>query len=109
MVDAKFAEKSKPDSATMTVKTPVGDLTLVERDGALVAVHWGKARREQEPPTLAAAKAQLDVIAITSADPLEARTPAPFSTFTEKEVSDCPAVVVVGGTTEKPSLEAVVA
>jgi methylated-DNA-[protein]-cysteine S-methyltransferase len=47
-------------TATATVKTPVGDLTLVERCGSLVAVHWGKAKREDETPVLAAAKAQLD-------------------------------------------------
>lgn len=60
MVDANPSETSKTPTATMSVKTPVGDLTLVERDGALVAVNWGKAKREQETPLLAAAKAQLD-------------------------------------------------
>jgi methylated-DNA-[protein]-cysteine S-methyltransferase len=44
----------------MSVDTPVGVLSLVERDGAIVAVHWGKARQETETPLLAAAKAQLD-------------------------------------------------
>jgi len=44
----------------MSVDTPVGVLNLVERDGAIVAVHWGKAKQETETPLLAAAKAQLD-------------------------------------------------
>jgi methylated-DNA-[protein]-cysteine S-methyltransferase len=44
----------------MSVDTPVGVLSLVERDGAIVAVHWGKAKQETETPLLAAAKAQLD-------------------------------------------------
>jgi len=54
------------------------------------------------------ARAQEDVITITSADPLDARTPAPFSTFTENDVSEAPAAVVAGGSTENPSLDAVV-
>ena len=58
MADEKHIAKSK--TATATVKTPIGDLTLVERDGALVAVHWGKAKREDETPILAATKVQLD-------------------------------------------------
>jgi methylated-DNA-[protein]-cysteine S-methyltransferase len=53
-----MAEENSPASAT--VKTPVGDLTLVERVGSLVAVYWGKAKREDETPIFAAAKAQLD-------------------------------------------------
>jgi len=44
----------------MSVDTPVGVLSLVERDGAIAAVHWGKAKQETETPLLAAAKAQLD-------------------------------------------------
>lgn len=46
---------------------------------------------------------------MTSEEPLDAKTPAPFSTFTENDVNVAPAVVVVGGVTEKPSLVAVVA
>src|ERR1700675_3581061 len=60
MVDASEPKKNKPQTATMSVTTPVGPLSLVERDGAIVAVHWGKAKQETETPLLAAAKAQLD-------------------------------------------------
>jgi methylated-DNA-[protein]-cysteine S-methyltransferase len=60
MVKSSPPEKGKSQSATMSVNTPVGPLTLVERDAAIVAVHWGKAKREDETPLLAAAKAQLD-------------------------------------------------
>jgi len=60
MAKSKRSKKGEPPSATMSVNTPVGALTLVERDGAIVAVHWGKAKKEDETPLLAAAKAQLD-------------------------------------------------
>ena len=42
------------------VDTPIGPLTLHERDGALIAISWGKPAVEQETPLLLAAKAQLD-------------------------------------------------
>ena len=60
MADPSAPDKISARTATMSVKTPVGELTLVERDGAIVAVHWGKAREERETPLLAATKAQLD-------------------------------------------------
>jgi methylated-DNA-[protein]-cysteine S-methyltransferase len=60
MVDPSSPGKNKAHTATMSVDTPVGVLSLVERDGAIVAVHWGKAKQETETPLLAAAKAQLD-------------------------------------------------
>ena len=60
MVESSLPEKGKSPTSTMSVNTPVGSLTLVERDGAIVAVHWGKAKQESETPLLAAAKAQLD-------------------------------------------------
>ena len=44
----------------MAVASPVGPLTLVERDGAIVAVRWGKPKAESESALLASAKAQLD-------------------------------------------------
>ena len=60
MNDPSPSEKNKSHTAAMSVDTPVGVLTLMERDGAIVAVHWGKAKQETETPLLAAAKAQLD-------------------------------------------------
>ena len=60
MNDPSPSGKNKSHTAAMSVDTPVGVLTLMERDGAIVAVHWGKAKQETETPLLAAAKAQLD-------------------------------------------------
>jgi methylated-DNA-[protein]-cysteine S-methyltransferase len=60
MVESPQRENVKPQIAMMGVNTPVGPLTLVERDGAIVAVHWGKPSQECETPLLAAGKAQLD-------------------------------------------------
>jgi methylated-DNA-[protein]-cysteine S-methyltransferase len=45
--------------AQITVDSPLGPLTLVEDDGAIVAVNWGAARAQQETPLLARAAAQL--------------------------------------------------
>lgn len=62
-----MAEKTAPrphgvkaKTYTASVETPVGPLTVVERDHAIVSVNWGKAKHEDETPLLAAAKAQLD-------------------------------------------------
>ena len=60
MVESSLPATGKSPTATTSVNTPVGPLTLVERDAAIVAVHWGKAKQEDETPLLAAAKAQLD-------------------------------------------------
>lgn len=44
----------------ITVASPLGPLTVVERDGAIVAINWGKAQSETPTPLLARAAAQLD-------------------------------------------------
>ncbi|HVO17249.1 MAG TPA: methylated-DNA--[protein]-cysteine S-methyltransferase [Alphaproteobacteria bacterium] len=44
----------------IAVASPLGPLTVVERDGAIVAVNWGKAQRETPTPLLARAAAQLE-------------------------------------------------
>jgi hypothetical protein len=67
------------------------------------------ATPEEDVAVVVPARVQAEVIAITSDDPLDARAPAPFSTFTENEVRVAPAVVDVSGSKEKPSLVAVVA
>jgi hypothetical protein len=54
------------------------------------------------------ARLQEEVIPMTSDDPFDARTPAPFSTVTANEVRVAPAVVVVRGSVVKPSFAAVV-
>lgn len=43
----------------LSMHTPVGDLTVSEEDGAIVAVDWGWARDQDETPLLAAAADQL--------------------------------------------------
>ena len=60
MADSSKPSTDKMQTAVMSVATPIGTLSLVERDGAIVAVNWHKARAEHETPLLAAAKAQLD-------------------------------------------------
>jgi methylated-DNA-[protein]-cysteine S-methyltransferase len=63
MAEKSVTEKTGAEKAktyTASVQTPVGPLTVVERDNAIVSVNWGKAKREDETPLLAAAKAQLD-------------------------------------------------
>ena len=43
----------------LSLHTPVGDLTISEEDGAIVAVDWGRGRDQDETPLLAAAADQL--------------------------------------------------
>ena len=43
----------------LSLHTPVGDLTVSEEDGAIVAVDWGWGRDQQETPVLCAARDQL--------------------------------------------------
>ena len=40
--------------------TPVGEVTLTEEDGAIVAVDWGRGRDQQVTPLLARAREQLN-------------------------------------------------
>ncbi len=43
----------------LSLHTPLGELTLSEEDGALVALDWGRGRDQQETPLLRAAAEQL--------------------------------------------------
>jgi len=43
----------------LSLHTPVGDLTLSEEDGAIVAVDWGWGRDQTETPLLVEAREQL--------------------------------------------------
>ena len=43
----------------LSLHTPVGDLTLSEEDGALVAIDWGWGRDQTETPLLTRARAEL--------------------------------------------------
>ena len=43
----------------LSLHTPVGDLTLSEEDGAIVAVDWGWGRDQTETPLLSRARDQL--------------------------------------------------
>ncbi len=44
----------------LSLFSPVGDLMLIEEEGALVALEWGKAPRANETELLLEAKRQLD-------------------------------------------------
>ncbi len=46
--------------ARLTVQSPVGPLTLTERDGHIVALHWGDDRCDDETELLRRARRQLD-------------------------------------------------
>jgi methylated-DNA-[protein]-cysteine S-methyltransferase len=43
----------------LSLLTPLGDLTLSEEDGAIVALDWGRGRDQQPTPLLEMARAQL--------------------------------------------------
>lgn len=43
----------------LSLHSPLGDLTLSEEDGAIVALDWGRGRDQTETPLLLAARAQL--------------------------------------------------
>jgi methylated-DNA-[protein]-cysteine S-methyltransferase len=44
----------------LSLHSPVGDLTIFEEDGAIVAVEWGWGDRQSPSPLLLKAKAALD-------------------------------------------------
>jgi methylated-DNA-[protein]-cysteine S-methyltransferase len=44
----------------LSLHSPVGELTLSEDDGAIVALDWGWGRDQEETPLLSEAKAQLN-------------------------------------------------
>lgn len=43
----------------LSLHTPLGDLTVSEEDGAIVALDWGRGRDQEATPLLAAARDQL--------------------------------------------------
>jgi methylated-DNA-[protein]-cysteine S-methyltransferase len=43
----------------LSLHTPLGDLTLSEEDGAIVALDWGRGRDQEATPLLARARDQL--------------------------------------------------
>ena len=43
----------------LSLHTPVGDITISEEDGAIVAIDWGWGRDQAETPLLRDAEAQL--------------------------------------------------
>jgi methylated-DNA-[protein]-cysteine S-methyltransferase len=43
----------------LSLLTPLGDITLTEEDGAIVALDWGRGRDREETPLLQRAAAQL--------------------------------------------------
>lgn len=45
---------------SITIKSPLGPLIVSERDGSIVALHWGTAATESPTPLLGLAAQQLD-------------------------------------------------
>lgn len=45
--------------AQISLLTPLGDLTVSEEAGAVVALDWGRVERQESTPVLTAARAQL--------------------------------------------------
>lgn len=45
---------------TLSLHTPIGDITLCEDEGRIVAVEWGWGSEQDETPVLAAAREQLN-------------------------------------------------
>ena len=43
----------------LTLRTPLGDITLSEQDGAIVALDWGRVEQQEATPVLAVAREQL--------------------------------------------------
>ena len=43
----------------LSLHTPLGDLTLSEEDGAIVALDWGRGRDQESSPLLLRARDQL--------------------------------------------------
>jgi methylated-DNA-[protein]-cysteine S-methyltransferase len=44
----------------LTITSPIGDLTLFEEDGVLVAIEWGRVDGGEETPLLTLAQSQLE-------------------------------------------------
>lgn len=53
----------------LTALTPLGDLTLSEEDGAIVALDWGRGRDQSRTPLLARARAALNAYFDGAPDP----------------------------------------
>ncbi len=52
-------ENPEPSVPQLSLHTPVGDLTLSEEDGSIVALDWGWGRDQSITPLLAASRLQL--------------------------------------------------
>jgi methylated-DNA-[protein]-cysteine S-methyltransferase len=55
----------------LSMHSPVGDLTITEEDGAIVALDWGWGRDQDETPLLAKARAQLEAYFDGAPDPFD--------------------------------------
>jgi methylated-DNA-[protein]-cysteine S-methyltransferase len=90
----------------LSLHTPVGDLTLSEEDGSLVAVDWGWGRDQTITPLLASARHQMHAYfdgALSHFDlPL-----APHGTLYRRRVWQCLIEIPVGETRTYGDLAAV--
>jgi methylated-DNA-[protein]-cysteine S-methyltransferase len=51
--------RSHPVMPQLSFLTPLGDLTVSEDEGSIIALDWGRGRDQHETPLLVAARAQL--------------------------------------------------
>ena len=81
----------------LSLLTPLGDLTLSEEDGAIVALDWGRGRDQQSTPLLLRARDQLqdyfDGVRLTFDLPL-----APHGTVFQRKVWDALYTIPAGQT-----------
>lgn len=59
MTRTETSPDDRSSTASLTIDSPVGPLTIVERDGALVRLRWGGATGSDETALLRTAAAQL--------------------------------------------------
>ena len=90
----------------LSLHTPVGDITVSEDDGAIVALDWGWGRDQEPTPLLVAARAQLQ--AYFDGDALRFDLPlAPFGTAYRKRVWSALRLIPPGQTNTYAGLAAI--
>lgn len=65
----------------LSLHSPIGDLTVSEENGAIVAVDWGWGRDQTESPLLRRAVAQLDAYFDGALDPFDLPLDPPGSAY----------------------------
>ncbi|GBQ82253.1 O6-methylguanine-DNA methyltransferase [Gluconacetobacter johannae DSM 13595] len=70
----------------LSMHSPLGDLTLSEDDGAIVALDWGWGRDQDETSLLVAVRDRLDAYFDGGADPFADLPLAPYGTAYQQRV-----------------------